>query len=48
MTTIANKTQGYDLAGNVTLAYSADRGTSYNSSSSGCLARPFRESATWR
>ena len=29
MTTIATKTQGYDLAGNVTLAYSADRGTSY-------------------
>jgi len=29
MTTIATKTQDYDLAGNVTLAYSADRGTSY-------------------
>jgi len=29
MTTIATLTQGYDLAGNVTLAYSADRGTSY-------------------
>ena len=29
MTTLANKTQGYDLAGNLTLAYSADRGTSY-------------------
>lgn len=29
MTTIATVTQGYDLAGNLTLAYSADRGTSY-------------------
>lgn len=29
MTKIATKTQGYDKAGNVTLAYSADRGTSY-------------------
>ncbi len=29
MTTLATKTQGYDLAGNLTLAYSADRGTSY-------------------
>jgi hypothetical protein len=29
MTTLANKTQGYDPAGNLTLAYSADRGTSY-------------------
>lgn len=29
MTTLANRTQGYDLAGNLTLAYSADRGTSY-------------------
>ena len=29
MTKLAAKTQGYDLAGNLTLAYSADRGTSY-------------------
>ena len=29
MTTLANAAQGYDLAGNLTLAYSADRGTSY-------------------
>lgn len=29
MTTLANRTQGYDLSGNLTLAYSADRGTSY-------------------
>ena len=29
MTKIATKTQSYDKAGNVTLAYSADRGTSY-------------------
>jgi len=29
MTLIDGLTQGYDLAGNVTLAYSADRGTSY-------------------
>jgi YD repeat-containing protein len=29
MTTLANRTQGYDLAGNLTLAFSVDRGTSY-------------------
>ena len=29
MTTLADKTQGYDKAGNLTLAYSTDRGTSY-------------------
>jgi len=29
MTTLANRTQGYDPAGNLTLAYSVDRGTSY-------------------
>jgi YD repeat-containing protein len=29
MTTLAGVTQGYDRAGNLTLAYSADRGTSY-------------------
>ena len=29
MTDYAGLTQGYDLAGNLTLAFSADRGTSY-------------------
>jgi YD repeat-containing protein len=29
MTKLANKTQSYDKAGNLTLAYSADRGTNY-------------------
>src|SRR5260221_12757130 len=31
MTTMATKSQGYVLTGNLTLAYSADRGTSYTS-----------------
>ncbi len=31
MTTYAGNTQNYDAAGNLTLAYSADRGTSYSS-----------------
>jgi hypothetical protein len=29
MTTLANRTQEHDLAGNLTLAFSVDRGTSY-------------------
>ena len=29
MTTLANRTQGYDLAGNLSLAFSVDRATSY-------------------
>ena len=29
MTTVAGLSQGYDDAGNLTLAYSVDRGTSY-------------------